>query len=477
MPVVTRRSRARAMSTTPDSHSARYFALLYASAAQRPVLEALLGIEREVFDSLQAGLDHHVAHSRLQWWREECERAGGGRAVHPLTRALVSALNGAPPVDGIAATDGIAAARAREPEVGAAAAAAAMRGAQAAESVRAASGVAGARGAHAVESTGAPPGVAGARGAHAVESTSAPPDVAGARAAHAVESTVESPGVAGARGAYAVESTSAPPGVGGPIIKQQAVPLPQLAGLCGIVDVAVWDLAGATFETRRELDAYCQRWATGMIETLVAASISPGSPDWPESHGSLGSGQTRGAQELQASPGAPGPRLSQASPGSPGVHQLSQGSPAMAASSASGPRTAAWRAVGAAMREVELLTDFAREAHYGRIRLPLDELESANVDTNVLAKPPWPDAVSELIRARLRSLRIDIERNLIDLDGNEQSALRGLLVWAAFAWRTAQRAERALPNRLQPTRFDAISDAWFAWRIARRATIGRFRLS
>jgi 15-cis-phytoene synthase len=295
------------MSATPDVHSARYFALLYASAVQRPAFEALFGIEREVFDSLRPGLDHNVAHSRLQWWREECERAAGGRAVHPLTRALVSALNGAP--------------------------------------------------------------------------------------------------------------------------------LSQLAGLCGIVDVAIWDLAGATFETRRELDAYCQRWATGMVEPLAHASLSAAS-------------------------------VSAASP-----------APAATNSSASAARTVDWRALGAAMRETELLADFAREAHYGRIRVPLDELETANIDANTLAKPPWPDAFADLVRVRLESLRNDIERNLIGVDPEQQPALRGLLAWAALTWRNSQRTERALPNRLQPSRFDTISDAWFAWRIARRATIGRFRLS
>ena len=129
------------------------------------------------------------------------------------------------------------------------------------------------------------------------------------------------------------------------------------------------------------------------------------------------------------------------------------------------------------MREVELLTDFAREAHYGRIRIPLDELESANVDINALTKLPWPNTVAQLLRARHESLRNDIARILADVDRERQPALRGLLVWAALAWRSSHRAERALPNRLQPGRFDAISDAWFAWRIARQATIGRFRLN
>jgi phytoene synthase len=298
------------MAAIPESHSARYFALLYASAAERPAMEALFGIEHEVFGSLRAGLDHQVAHSRLQWWREECERAANGRPVHPLTRGLVSALTAGLALDGAAA------------------------------------------------------------------------------------------------------ASSA-----GSVAQPQAVGLPGLAGLCGIVDVAIWDLAGATFETRRELDTYCERWAAGMIEPLVA----------------------------------PPP--------------------------ASATRTIDWPALGAAMREVELLTDLAREAHYGRIRVPLDELERANVDTRALAKPPWPNEVTEQLRARHKSLRNNIARILTDVDREQQPALRGLLVWAALASRSSRRAERALPERLRPERFDAISDAWFAWRVARRATIGRFRLN
>src|SRR5258705_1393859 len=90
----TLQPQARVMPLTPESHSARCFALLYSPAPQRLALEALFGIEREVLESLRPGVDHHVAHSRLQWWREECERAAGGRAVHPLTRALVDALRG-----------------------------------------------------------------------------------------------------------------------------------------------------------------------------------------------------------------------------------------------------------------------------------------------------------------------------------------------------------------------------------------------
>jgi hypothetical protein len=82
-----------------------------------------------------------------------------------------------------------------------------------------------------------------------------------------------------------------------------------------------------------------------------------------------------------------------------------------------------------------------------------------------------------LIRTRLKSLRNDIERSVAGLSREQQKALRGLLVWTSLSWRAAQRMETALPNRPQLGRFDGISDAWFAWRIARRATVGRFRLN
>ena len=294
---------------TPEPHSARYFALLYSPPSQRLALVALFGIESEILESLRPGLDHHVAHSRLQWWREECERAVVGRPVHPLTRALVDALT----------------------------------------------------------RTGAP-----------------------------------SP-----------DSLSTPPGT------PPAAAIPQLAGLSGLVDVAVWDLAGATFESRRELTAYCERWSAAMIEPFAPRQA----PD---------------------------------------------------AGGASGMQVTNWSTLGAAMREIEMLSHLAREAHYGRLRVPLDELDRAKADPGVLAKPPWPAGVVALLRARHESLRDEITRALAEVDPAQQPGLRGLLVWAALVRRASQRTERALPDRLRLGRFDAVADAWFAWRIARRATIGRF---
>ena len=325
----------------------RYFAMLYASAAERPALDALFGIEREVLESMRPALDHHVAHSRLQWWREECERAARGGAVHPLTRALVAAL-------------------------------------------------------------------------------------------------------------------------GDP----QAKSVPQVTGLCGIVDVAIWDLASATFETRREVEAYCQRWAAAMIEPLVGAAlpVAGASAVSPTAGERTGVASTGAAGSATLRPLPPAGTLAGAAISSPGATDS-------AALLASAERTAAWHALGAAICEIELLAGLARDANVGRIRLPLDELEKAGADPTALAKPPWPEALATLIRARLLSLRGEIERSVAGLDREQQQALRGLLVWAALSWRTAERVERALPDRIQPGRFDAIGDAWFAWRIARRATVARFRLN
>jgi 15-cis-phytoene synthase len=76
------------MSAKPEAHTPRFLAWLYSTRSQQPVLAALCGIEREVRASLRPGVDHHVAHTRLEWWREECARCAAGNPVHPLTREL-----------------------------------------------------------------------------------------------------------------------------------------------------------------------------------------------------------------------------------------------------------------------------------------------------------------------------------------------------------------------------------------------------
>jgi hypothetical protein len=78
---------------------------------------------------------------------------------------------------------------------------------------------------------------------------------------------------------------------------------------------------------------------------------------------------------------------------------------------------------------------------------------------------------------RHEALRATIRASIGALGREEQPGLRGLLVWAALAWRQSLRTQRALPNAIQPRRHYALADGWQAWRAARRAAAGKLRLS
>ncbi len=285
--------------------AARYLAWLYTPAPQQPGFAALCEIESEVAASLRPGIDHHVAHARLQWWRDEAERSARGQGVHPLTRQLAKAF----PNDGS-----------------------------------------------------------------------------------------------------------------------------RLADISGFVDTAVWDLASATFEGRKELTAYCERWAAAMFEPAVALAAAH-----------------------------PVDRSAAASVASTAPERATT-----EASSAASP----WRTLGAAIREIELLANLAPEAHAGRLRVPLDELERAGVDPTIIPKPPWPAPVAALLVERYAALRAVIAKGVAAVGSAGQASSRGLMVWAALAWRMSLRAEGALPGMIAPRRYHAFADGWQAWRAARRATTG-----
>lgn len=267
---------ARPKSVKADSQRARHFAVIYSPPQQRPVLEALLGIESEIAASLRAGLDHQVAHTRLQWWRDECLRCSQGAPLHPLTRQLASL---------------------RTPQ--------------------------------------------------------------------------------------------------------------RLQSLSGLVDVGQWDLARATFASRAELTGYCERWSAAMIAPLGPEAESP---------------------NLQA--------------------------------------------LGAVLRELEMLSDLAHEARSGRLRLPLDELQGLAVDPDSLARPPWPDTLARAMRSRHESLRAALAAGAGALTSASapRTPLRGLAVWIALACRASQRAQQAIPSENRTLRIAALGDAWHAWVIARRLT-------
>jgi phytoene/squalene synthetase len=78
------------MPTRAELPPTRALVWLYTPPAQRPLFQALCGIEAEVGASLRPGVDHAVAHARLAWWGEECARTARGAPTHPLTQALAA---------------------------------------------------------------------------------------------------------------------------------------------------------------------------------------------------------------------------------------------------------------------------------------------------------------------------------------------------------------------------------------------------
>lgn len=74
--------------TAPPPGGARYHVWLFAPPQARDTLAALLAIERELEESARPGLDHGVAHARLEWWSDEVVRLVSGAPRHPATQLL-----------------------------------------------------------------------------------------------------------------------------------------------------------------------------------------------------------------------------------------------------------------------------------------------------------------------------------------------------------------------------------------------------
>jgi phytoene synthase len=69
--------------------SIRHLVWLYGGREARARHAALFAIEREIAASIVPSLDHGVAHARLGWWEEECERLAATLPRHPQTVELL----------------------------------------------------------------------------------------------------------------------------------------------------------------------------------------------------------------------------------------------------------------------------------------------------------------------------------------------------------------------------------------------------
>jgi phytoene synthase len=66
-----------------------YYSLLYTPQPERDAITALHALRRDLLDVPDKCSDPSVARMKLNWWREELQRALGGRAQHPVTQVLL----------------------------------------------------------------------------------------------------------------------------------------------------------------------------------------------------------------------------------------------------------------------------------------------------------------------------------------------------------------------------------------------------
>jgi len=70
--------------------SVHALAELYCGLERREALRKVLDLHAQIRASLAPGMDHSVAHQRLDWWQHEALRLQRGEPAHPLTRWLAT---------------------------------------------------------------------------------------------------------------------------------------------------------------------------------------------------------------------------------------------------------------------------------------------------------------------------------------------------------------------------------------------------
>lgn len=75
------------------SGSSFYYSFRFMSPERRRAITALYAFCREVDDVVDECADPDLAHTKLQWWRQEVGAMFDGRPQHPITRELYPALS------------------------------------------------------------------------------------------------------------------------------------------------------------------------------------------------------------------------------------------------------------------------------------------------------------------------------------------------------------------------------------------------
>jgi phytoene synthase len=174
------------------------------------------------------------------------------------------------------------------------------------------------------------------------------------------------------------------------------------------------DLAGLTYRSWEELDAYCHR-ASGALQMLAAATLA--------------GERTVTTEELEFA-----------------------------------------RQLGSAQRQVEMIRDFQQDLGRGRLYLPLEVIEAAGLDPTGWQQAPPKEPVSGLLDA----WRSRVARSLASLPGllpdrTQRAAQRPGLVLAALHERLLKETARVPFDSGSRADVGPLARLWTAWRTAVRS--------
>ncbi len=128
------------------------------------------------------------------------------------------------------------------------------------------------------------------------------------------------------------------------------------------------------------------------------------------------------------------------------------------------------REAGSAVREIELIRNFAPRARLGRIHAVLDRGLDSVAQWQAC---PWPAGCAEALAQRLQRARQQLQQAAATLPPPDRSLQRPALTWMALAARSAALALQHLPRPIPARRSSAMRDVWAGWRAASSASLGR----
>lgn len=132
---------------------------------------------------------------------------------------------------------------------------------------------------------------------------------------------------------------------------------------------------------------------------------------------------------------------------------------------------------GAAIREIEWLSDATPRARRGLLPLPLDELAATGCDHGALQTTPMPGVVAALLRARFEDGVEALRGAAAALPATLREAARVGLLWSAMSATLARDSAAALPNQYAAPRFAPLTATLAAWRAARACLRGQLPAS